>query len=295
MRILVLGGTGMLGHRVWIELGRAHEAWVTVQENGNPFPAAPEFPAERVLAGVDGLRPDDLVRALATVRPEVVVNCIGLIKQERTANDPLLAIGLNAMLPHRVAAACRAAGARMVHVSTDCVFSGRRGNYAESDPSDAEDLYGRTKLLGEVGGPGAVTLRTSIIGQGLRPGLGLMEWFLAQAGTVRGFTRHLFTGLTTLQLARVIEHVVLPRPELEGLWQVASAPIDKYHLLLLAKEAYGSPVTIVPDDGTACDRSLDGTRFREATGWTAPPWPEMLREMASHAEFYRRIRGAERA
>jgi dTDP-4-dehydrorhamnose reductase len=290
MRVLVLGGTGMLGHRLWIDLGAEHEVWVTVRGDRSPFPAWSGFPAERVVPGVDVRVTDDLVRAMAEVRPALVINAVGLIKQREAAADPLPALTMNALLPHRLAAVCRAVEARLVHVSTDCVFSGRRGNYTEADPSDAEDVYGRTKFLGEVAGPHAITLRTSIIGQELQGRLGLVEWFLGRTGTVRGYRRAIYSGLTTGELARVILRHVIPDPALQGLYQVSSRPIDKYELLGLLKEAYGREVAIEPDDAFVCDRSLDSTRFRQATGYTAPGWPDMIRQMAAHAGFYERIR-----
>ena len=292
MRILLLGGTGMLGHRLWINLQREHQVWVTVRGEGNPFPDVPQFPADRIIRRVDGLTSDDVIGALGTVRPELVINCIGLIKQMEHAGDPLQAITMNALLPHRMAAICRAVGARLIHISTDCVFSGRKGHYTESDASDAEDVYGRTKFLGEVQGPHAVTLRTSIIGQELKNRLGLIEWFLAQTGTIQGYQRALYSGFTTDELSRIILERVIPAPGLEGVYHVSSEPISKYDLLLLAKEAYGRGVEIVPEDGFRCDRTLDSTRFRKATGYVAPSWAEMIRELASDAGFYDRLRGA---
>lgn len=291
MRILLLGGTGMLGHRLWIDLQKAHEVWVTVRGDGNPFPDVPRFPADRIVHRVDGLASDDVIGALGTVRPELVINCIGLIKQMEHAGDPLPALSMNAVLPHRVAAICRAVGSRFIHISTDCVFSGRKGGYTESDPSDAEDVYGRTKFLGEVQGPHAVTLRTSIIGQELKNRLGLIEWFLAQRGTIRGYRKALYSGFTTDELSRIILERVIPDPGLQGVFHVSSEPISKYDLLMLAKEAYGKELEILPEDCFVCDRTLDSTRFRKATGYVPPAWTEMIRELALDAAFYDRLRG----
>ncbi len=290
MRILILGGTGMLGHRLWIDLQGEHEVWVTVRGDRDLFPDVPQFPAGRIVRRVDGLASDDVIQALAAVRPELVINCIGLIKQMEHAGDPLPALSMNAVLPHRMAAICRAVGARFVHISTDCVFSGRKGSYSESDPSDAEDVYGRTKFLGEVPGPGAITLRTSIIGQELKNRLGLVEWFLAQTGTIKGYRRAMYSGFTTRELARVILRHVIPAPGLEGLYHVSSGPISKYDLLRLVKEAYGRDVEILPEDQFICDRTLDSTRFRKATGYVPPAWEEMIRELASDVAFYDRLR-----
>jgi len=290
MRILLLGGTGMLGHRLWINLQKEHEVWVTVRGEGNPFPKVPRFPSDHIVHRVDGQTSDDVIRALAAVHPELVINCIGLIKQMEHASDPLLALSMNALLPHRVSAICRAVGPRLIHISTDCVFSGRKGGYTEADPSDAADVYGRTKFLGEVQGPDAITLRTSIIGQEIKNRLGLVEWFLAQAGTIQGYQKAMYSGFTTDELSRVILKHVIPNPGLQGVYHVSSGPISKYALLLLAREAYGREIEILPEDRFVCDRTLDSTRFRKATGYVPPSWAEMIREMASDAAFYERLR-----
>ena len=292
MRILILGGTGMLGHRLWINLQKEHDVWVTVRGEGNPFPDVPQFPSDHIVHRVDGLTSDDVIGALAKVRPELVINCIGLIKQMEHAGDPLLALSMNAVLPHRMAAICRAVGPRFIHISTDCVFSGRKGNYAESDPSDAEDVYGRTKFLGEVQGPHAITLRTSILGQEIKNRLGLVEWFLGQTGTIKGYQKAMYSGFTTDELSRIILRHVIPEPGLDGVYHVSSAPISKYALLRLAKEAYGREIEILPEDRFICDRTLDSTRFRKATGYVPPSWAEMIRELAADAVFYGRLRSA---
>ena len=292
MKILILGGSGMLGHRLWINLLKEHDVWVTVRGEHNPFPNSPNFPPEHIRYRVDGLIFDEVTRALASIQPDLVINCIGLIKQMgHLARDPLFSISLNTLLPHRVSLICRAAKIRMIHISTDCVFSGRKGNYGEADQSDAEDLYGRTKFLGEVHYPHTVTLRTSIIGQELKTHLGLIEWFLAQTGTIKGFQKAIFTGFTTDELARIILQYVIPNPELGGLYQVSSDPISKYDLLMLAREAYHKDITILPEQDFFCDRSLDSTRFRKVSGYQPLAWPEMLAEMASHADFYNQFRG----
>jgi len=175
----------------------------------------------------------------------------------------------------------------MIHISTDCIFSGKRGNYTEADQSDAEDLYGRTKFLGEVSyTPHTITLRTSIIGRELRNRLGLMEWFLAQKGTIKGYRNAIFTGFTTDELSRIILNYVIPRTDLTGIYQVSSNPISKYDLLMLANDAFEKNITITPDDEYKCDRSLDSTRFREATGYKPPSWPEMIAELAIPSPLY---------
>ncbi|MBI5296376.1 MAG: SDR family oxidoreductase [Chloroflexi bacterium] len=292
MKILILGGSGMLGHRLWLDLGKEHETWVTVRNDGAEIPAHANFPRKYIRPYVDARTFDEVTRALASIQPDLVINCIGLIKQQAYfAKDPIYSISLNALLPHRISLVCRTAGIRMIHVSTDCVFSGSKGAYLESDQSDAEDLYGRTKFLGEVAYPHTITLRTSIIGRELKTKLGLIEWFLAQQGRINGYRKAIYTGFTTHEISRIILNHVIPHPELSGLYHVSSEPISKYDLLNIAREEFGKSIEIMSDDEFDCDRSLDSTRFRQATGYQPPSWQEMIAEMASDSAFYNQFRG----
>ncbi|MEN8638950.1 dTDP-4-dehydrorhamnose reductase family protein [Pseudomonas sichuanensis] len=284
MKILVLGVTGMLGNAVFrvFSADPAHETWGTLRGQAGLRYFAPSS-HERLVCGLDVLDQDALVAVFAKVRPDVVINCVGLIKQLADAKDPLTALPINAMLPHRLARLCAVAGARLIHVSTDCVFSGGKGHYLESDLSDAEDLYGKSKYIGELHDlPHAITLRTSIIGHELGSNHALVEWFLSQEGPVRGFGKAIFSGLPTVELAHVMKDYVISRPELSGLYHVAAAPIAKLELLQLVAARYGKQVEIRPDDALVIDRSLDGSRFREATGYQAPEWPELIRRMHAH-------------
>ena len=281
MRILILGGAGMLGHRLVADLRTDFDVWTTLR--GAPPATGPDglFDPQRTIGGIDVLNVDALTEVLATVRPDVVINCVGIIKQLAAAKDPFLSVSINSLLPHRLHRLCRAAGARLIHFSTDCVFSGRTGNYSEDDQSDAFDLYGRSKFLGETVGDGAFTIRSSIIGHELATSSGLLEWFLSQRGQrVRGYRRAIFSGFTTTEMARIVRRVLTEHPELSGTLQVSSEPIDKYDLLTLIKKVYRVDALIVPDDEVQIDRSLDSTRFRQLTGYVPPPWPQMIEEMA---------------
>jgi dTDP-4-dehydrorhamnose reductase len=228
---------------------------------------------------------------LANNRPEVVVNCIGVVKQDAAAKDPLTSIEVNALFPHRLAKACAEIGSRLIHLSTDCVFSGQRGNYSVSDPADATDLYGRTKLLGEVDYDHCLTLRTSMIGRELVGSHGLVEWFLSQQGkVVRGYQKAVFSGFTTGTLAAAIADVISDHHELKGIWHFASEPINKFALLGLIKEGFGLKIEIEPDETFVCDRSLNGDAFRQATGYVAPSWSEMVEAMVRDTTPYEEIR-----
>jgi len=280
MKLLVLGATGMLGNAV-LRLFASHPGVEAVgsARSGALLRHLPPEVAAKVVTGVDVENLDALIRLFGEVRPEVVINCVGLIKQLADADDALAAIPLNALLPHRLARLAAASGARLIHVSTDCVFKGDRGMYREADAPDATDLYGRSKLLGEVDYPNAVTLRTSIIGHELASSNALIGWFLAQEGTVRGYRKAVFSGFPTVELARIIADEVLPRPEMRGLWHMSAEPIDKLSLLELVRNTYGKEIEIVPDERVAIDRSLDSTRFRELTGYRPPAWAELVKTM----------------
>jgi dTDP-4-dehydrorhamnose reductase len=290
VRILVLGAGGMLGSTVTRVLGERADWDVhgTVRTTQDPDALALGL-GPRLHPGVDAESPDAVPTLLLRLRPDVVINSIGLVKQRAEAQDPVAAIRINALFPHRLAALCAAGGSRLIHISTDCVFSGKTGMYKETDSPDATDLYGRSKALGEPQGARALTLRTSIIGHERRTSQGLLEWFLKQGDRCPGYTRAVFSGLPTVVFARLLRDVVLPREDLSGLYHVASRPISKYDLLRLVREAYGTTTEIVPDESVVIDRSLDARRFREATGWTPPDWPVLIAEMhADHQQTERK-------
>ena len=279
-KVLVLGVSGMLGNavlRVFAQ-GHAYSVVGSARSEGVLRLLPPEL-REQVICGVDVENTDSLVRLFTLTRPDVVINCIGLVKQLAEADDPLAAIPINSLLPHRLARLCDMAGARLIHMSTDCVFAGTRGMYGEQDLPDAQDLYGRSKYLGEVDYPHAVTLRTSIIGHELNSAHGLVDWFLAQQGPVKGFTRAVFSGLPTMELARVMRDFVIPNADLQGLYHVSADPINKFELLKLVAQFYGKSTTIMPDEQLVIDRSLDSSRFRQITGYQPPAWPELVRRM----------------
>ncbi len=289
-RALVIGGGGMLGHQVWRALDARFETRAAVREWRPAFEQIGPRAREQAIEGVDARRFDTVQRALADFRPRYVVNAAGVVKQSPAAKDPIASIEVNALFPHRLAEACAAIGAKLAHVSTDCVFSGRRGRYAETDEPDPIDLYGRTKLLGEPGG-GALTLRTSIVGRELDTAHGLVEWFLSnRGGRVRGFSRAVFSGLSTGVLAALIADILERKPDLSGLHHVAADRIDKRALLALLNDAYRAGVDIEVDSEMVIDRSLDGRAFAEAAGFRAPPWPEMVEAMAVEDAAYAGVR-----
>ena len=293
MRVLILGGSGMLGHKLWQVCNNRFDTWTTVRAGYRAYAKYDLFDPQRLLCGIDAFNFDTVVRVLATVRPDVVINCIGIIKQMPTAKDPFISLTLNSLFPHKLADLCRAAGARLIHISTDCVFSGSKGRYTEDDISDAEDLYGRTKFLGEVSVSGCLTLRTSIIGRELQTTNGLIEWFLSnRGGKVRGYTRAIYSGFTTLAISEIIANVIEHHPELSGVYHVSSEPINKYNLLCLLRDAFGVQVEIEPYPEVCIDRSLDSTRFRAATNFTPPTWDDMIQAIAEDPTPYDKWRAS---
>lgn len=286
-RILIFGVTGMLGHTLFKSMSKDcnFDVFGTTRNTAGLDAFFSEEELSRIRNLVDADNFDMIMRAIAAIQPDIIINCIGLIKQLPIAKDPLMTITINAQLPHRISMIARAAKARMIQLSTDCVFSGTKGNYSEDDPSDATDLYGRTKFLGEVEYPHCITLRTSFLGHELKTEFALIDWLLSQTGTTKGYTRAIYSGLPTVEIVKVITDYVIPNEKLSGLYHVSSTPISKFDLLNMIKVAYRKQVAIEAFDGFSIDRSLNSERFRQATGYKAPTWESMIDEM--YADFMR--------
>ena len=281
MRLLILGGSGMLGHELWRSLSTQHEVWVTLRRPIAEFSAYQLFTSAKSIQVHDITGDKTVGQSLVQVKPDAVINCVGLIKQHDSASDEGLMRRVNADFPHRLAKRCAEFGARLIHFSTDCVFAGTKGNYTEDDPADATDLYGQTKHHGEVAEPHCITLRSSVIGPEISSSLALLNWFIRQRGeTIRGVTRAIYSGFTTIEMARIVERILTNHPSLSGVWQLASEPISKYNLLKLCQAKLDWEGTIEPDDAFVCDRSLDGSRFNQLTGYQPPSWDAMITELA---------------
>lgn len=283
MKVLVIGASGMIGSTVLRVLSENNdwEVFGTVRDESVKRFFSKSI-VERLNTSVDVEYQDSLVRVLDQIRPDVVVNCAGLTKHKPEAEDPLVSIPINTLMPHRLAGLCKLIGARLIHISTDCVFSGEKGGYVEDDFADARDVYGKSKALGELNYQHTVTLRTSTIGHELQSQFGLLDWFLLQEGRCKGYTRAIFSGLPTVVFAQVVRDVVIPHKELSGLYHVAAKPIAKYDLLKLIADVYTKSIEIVPDDNFVIDRSLDAKRFQLATDYVAPEWPELIKLMYAY-------------
>jgi dTDP-4-dehydrorhamnose reductase len=280
MRILILGGDGMMGHQLLKHLGRRYDVRVTLRQRLSAYLDFKLFNKTNSYSEIDVRSIEHVREVLVDFQPGIVVNAVGIVKQRRNAKESIPSLEINALFPHRLVLLCNETNTRMLHLSTDCIFSGKKGNYQESDPSDAEDLYGRTKYLGEVQDSRCLTLRTSIIGKELSRKLGLLEWFLAQSGVVHGYKRAIFSGFTTLEMSRIVEKILVEYPETGGIYHVSSDPISKFDLLMLIKEKLGLSTEIRPDQKIQYDRSLDSTRFRREFNYTPPTWEEMIKELS---------------
>ncbi len=292
MRVLILGGNGMLGHKLVQALGEDFETFAAIRREFSSVERFDIFDRDRTIAELDVTSPERLRQAIAQVRPDVVVNCVGIIKQIASTQETMVQI--NTLLPRSLADLSKEMGFRLISMSTDCVFSGLKGNCTETHECDAEDEYGQTKFRGEVAQDNCLTIRSSIIGRELDTSHSLIEWFLTKRNqTIGGYTRAIYSGFPTIVFAEIISSLIKDNCEMSGIFHISSDPISKYDLLTLANEAYGANITIEPDDSFAIDRSLDSTNFRIATGFKPPTWPEMIERMAADITPYDRFHMAE--
>lgn len=276
---MILGGDGMLGHRLFQSLMPHHDVRVTLRRLLGQCEHYNLFNSGNAFDNVDVLDYERLSEVIRQFKPQAVVNCVGIIKQRSSAKESIPSIEINALLPHRLSLLCKSIGARLILLSTDCVFSGKKGNYVEEDLTDATDLYGRTKLLGEVQDSHCLTLRTSIIGRELSRKKSLLEWFLAQSGPIKGYTNAIYSGFTTHEMSRIIEKMIVKHPHASGIYHVSSDSISKFELLKLTGDILGHHIEIIPDASFECDRSLNSERFRSEFNYQPPSWIAMIQEL----------------
>ena len=278
-KILILGATGMLGNGLISSFKKYPnlEVFGTIRDKETKY--FPDEILKWIIPNIDIENWNNLIKLFGFIKPDIVLNCVGLIKQIMGDQDNEAAIYMNALFPHRLSALCQASGARMIHFSTDCVFSGRKGNYCESDPSDALDIYGKTKYLGEVKDNHCLTIRTSIIGHGLESHVSLVDWFLAQKGEIKGYKNVIYSGLPTVEIGQIITEKIIPNQRLKGLYHVSADPISKYELLKLVSAIYDKKIKIQPVDQPVSDMSLNSDRFRKKIGYQPPAWPNLIKKM----------------
>lgn len=275
----------MLGHKMFQVLRQNYEVFATCR--GFRPEWAHILPESNLIAGVNAEKLESILKVFTEVEPDLVINCIGIVKQFEADMEPIPSIMVNALFPHQLAKLCQARSIRMIHFSTDSVFSGREGASSENDPSNAEDLYGRTKYLGEVIVDGCMTIRCSIVGRELRNPTGLVEWFLSQRGRkVKGYSKAIYTGLTTTAMSNVVNKIIINHTGLSGVWHVASEGISKYDLLRMIKDKMNLNIEIEKDEHFMCDRRLDGSKFVEKTGILIPSWAQMIDELSDESIQY---------
>jgi dTDP-4-dehydrorhamnose reductase len=288
MRVLIFGATGMLGHKLIQKLSRDFEVYGTVRREFDFSKAIPCWATGGVITNVAVEDRASVARVIRTVRPDTVINCIAGPPWVQTREELRACIAINARFPLDLAALCHSAGARLIHISSDGVFAGTRGNYTECDPCDATDAYGKAKFLGEVSEPNCLTLRLSLIGRDIRqPKSGLLEWLRSQQGrTIKGYRRSLFSGLTSCALAQIIRRLLAEGSELSGIFHVASSPVSKLALLEAIRDRFALRIGIEPDDDVVYDRTLDASAFQDRTGIESPSWPEMIDELYEDSQCY---------
>lgn len=283
MRVFLVGANGMLGATLFRYLGGDDAIHLCGSMRGDPsrstIASLPRGPNTKLLGGLSGPDSEQFAQAVADFSPDVIVNCVGWRRRPQNVAETAEMIAANSLWPHRLAALAAQKGARMVHFSTDGVFSGRRGHYREADTPDPVDAYGCSKWLGEPDYRHCLTLRTSMIGHAFFESDQLVDWLVRQKGAIHGYRNAIFSGLPTIEIANIVKTIVLPRVELSGVWHLASAPISKFDLIEMIAERYELHVEVAAVDEPVIDRSLDPTRFRETTGYIAPPWPELVDRM----------------
>ncbi len=293
MKILVLGASGMIGHRMWATLSQLHDVRGAVRRDSlGPLSLIPGIDPNKCYYKVDAYQFDSVQKVLRDFKPDVVLNCIGIVKQLKDSNDHIKSISLNALFPHQLAKACHEINARMIQFSSDCVFDGFKGNYIETDFQDAKDLYGKSKALGEVNYlENTVTMRTSTIGREVFPHGGLLEWFLGnEGGKVTGYKKAIYSGFPAHRLALIISQYILPNTQLKGVFHIASQPINKFDLLKMIADKFKLNIEIGSNDSVSVERSLNCDQFCKETGFHPLSWSEMMKDLEIDFQVYQKIR-----
>jgi dTDP-4-dehydrorhamnose reductase len=287
MKVLILGGNGMLGHKLVQVFQGKFDVWTTLRETFESYGKFDIFEREKTICGVDAEKFETVKNAIEFIKPDAIINAIGVIKQLPSSNNVVKTLTINSIFPHLVAETAQKVNARFIEISTDCVFSGKKGNYTETDLPDAYDLYGKSKNFGEVAGENCLTLRTSIIGRELLTANSLVDWFLSNRGkSVKGYKHAIYSGFPTVVLAEIIAELLVSNPKLSGLYHVSSEPINKFDLLCLIRDAYNAEIEIEPFEDFSSDKSLNSDKFRQETNFTPKTWQEMIAQMANDKTPY---------
>ena len=284
-KVLILGSTGLLGNNLlkYFSIKSNFECFGIVRKNSDKKKL--KYIKNIKLYKIDFNKPGNIRKVFDRIKPNIIINCIGVIKQVVNSNMNSEIIKVNSFLPHFLSELVNENNKiRLIHFSTDCIFSGLKGNYLEKDIADAKDIYGVSKMLGEVNYPNALTLRTSIIGHELKTKHSLLNWFLSQKKSIKGYKNAIFSGLTAPEIARVLIKYVFPNRKLKGIYHLSGKPISKFDLLYIVKKVYKKKIKIMPDLETKINRSLNSGLFKKVTGYKPPTWNKLIQEMY---DFYK--------
>ncbi len=277
----------MLGHKLVQVFQGKFDVWTTLREDFESYEKFGIFEREKTVCGVDAEKFETVKNAIEFIKPDAIINAIGVIKQLPSSNNVVKTLTINSIFPHLIAETAQKINARFIEISTDCVFSGKKGNYTESDLPDAYDLYGKSKNLGEVSGENCLTLRTSIIGRELLTANSLVDWFLTNRGkSVKGYVNAIYSGFPTIVLAELIADLLIKQPNLSGLYHLSSEPINKFDLLRLIRDAYKADIEIERFEDFSTDKSLNSDKFRQQTGFFPRNWERIVAQMANDITPY---------
>lgn len=286
----------MLGHKIFEVLSKydGYDVYGTVTSKSSFGNCLPKKFNDKVFENVYADKVERVEKLIKKEKPCVVINCIGIIKQNKDSKDYINSITINSLFPHLVADLCEKNNIRFITVATDCVFDGQKGNYKDGDQPTCHDIYGMTKYLGEVKDKeNTLTLRTSIIGHELDSNISLLNWFLSQENVVNGYKKAIFSGFTTLEFAKLLAEKIIPNDELNGLYQISVNPISKYELLKIIAEIYKKNIIIEPNNGVEIDRSLNSDVLRKKIKYIPPKWDRLIMEMYNdflESDFYKNKR-----
>ena len=287
-RILILGASGMLGHMLVRVLSPHHHVvGTTSSQYDEKSHLARILSVGNWVDHVDVRNLSTVEKTIRDTKADVVINCVGVIKQKMESSNIMDAILINSLIPHQLANICNQTQSRLIHFSTDCVFDGSPGIKKVNDVPNATDLYGTTKRLGEVDYAPALTLRTGFVGRQLSGFEGLFEWVRSQRGkTIDGYQNAIYSGFTAMALSRIIRQIIEEHEQLSGLHQVAGNHINKFELITKLNEYLDLDLTINRNIDFMCDRSMDGSEFTKLTDIAIPSWDDMLVEFAADQNFY---------
>jgi len=281
MKIIILGANGMIGYGLFDYLSKYHDVIGTLRRDKNFYKNITQLYEKNIIYGVDVKNISEIKNILISHRPDILVNATGIVKQITGQVSEADIIELNALVPHKLCQLTRSESIKLIQFSTDCVFSGKKGNYSEDDTPDPIDFYGLSKYMGEVNQKGVLTLRTSTIGLELTGSHGLIEWFLKQTGGIDGYMNAIYTGITINELAKFVNFLITKHRDIDGLWQVAGTQINKFALLsILGAKLQRKDIQILPNKEYVCDRSLVNTKIVMKTDYKFPDWEIMLEHLA---------------